>query len=331
VRVEISSNDALPADDAAELSLAQVRPINAVLVSNNPALQRALQALPGLNVRQISANDYAAAQPAADLTVFDGVLPQAWPVGGVLVINPPLSRDPLLPTGGRQRPSPEDSLVTLLPNLFDGLSLGSVDFGAPRAVEAPPWAQVALALGETPLVLRGQAERSEIAIWTFDLNDSNLASRLAFPLLVARTVRDLTPAALPGSTTLGSAITLRPGPRAELLQIIAPDGTTSELQLDQSATAQLMAQQAGLYTVVERAGTDEVFRGSLAVNAGSSAESPLSPRRLPTLRSPETLASETGPEAEQAGLPFWPWLAAGALAIFMFEWFYSHMRKPNIS
>jgi Ca-activated chloride channel homolog len=329
VRVELDGNDRFPTDDSAELSLAQVRPVVAVLISNNPALERALQAVPGLDVRLIGAGEYAAAEPAADLTIFDGVLPQRWPIGGVLVINPPLNREPLLPTAGRDRPDPEASLVTLAPGLFDGLSLGSVDFGAPRVVEAPEWAQVALQLGETPLVLRGRVERSEIAVWSFDINEGNLTSRLAFPLLVARTVRDLTPASLPGSITLGTAINLRPGPRAEQVQIIAPDGSTSEVALEQTNQPQLQAQQTGLYTIVERAGSTELFRGSVAVNAGSSAESPLSPRRLPTLPSAATAASVVNEEPEQAGQPFWPWLAVGALAIFMFEWVYSHVRRPQ--
>ena len=329
VRVEIDGADSLPADDTASLSLAQVRPVATLLISTSPALERALRAVPGLNVSLITPADYTADPRPADLTIFDSTLPATLPDGGILLINPPLSDGPLLVTRGRSRPAADAKLLIQNATLFTGLSLGGIEFGALREVEAPEWAEVALAYDDAPLVLRGRSAASEVAIWTFDLGEGNLTSRLAFPLLVARTVRDLTPTALPGSLMLGEELRLRPSPRATSLQLRQPDGVLVELPLGaDAAPPQIVAQQTGIYQVTERAGQLEILQGSIAVNVGSSAESPLSPRRLPNL---PTRAAPTGDTSSELEAPtsqnLWPWLVAGALAFFVLEWLYSHRRQ----
>jgi Ca-activated chloride channel family protein len=328
VRVEIDGGDGLPIDDSASLSLAQVRPVATLLISASPALERALRAVPGLNISLLSPAEYAAAPRPADLTIFDGTLPAALPEGGVLLINPPLNAGPPLATGGRSRPADDAALLTQRPALFSGLSLGGIEFGALREVEPPEWAEVVLSYGDSPLVLRGRSGASEVAIWTFDMAEGNLTSRLAFPLLVARTVRDLTPSALPGSLLLGEELHLSPSPRATSLEIVPPEGPPMLLTLAEGdALPPVVAQQAGIYRVIERAGQAEILQGSVAVNVGSSAESPLSPRRLPTL---PTRAEAQGPAAESeapAGQPLWPWFVMAALIFFVLEWLYSHRRQ----
>ncbi|MCU0490731.1 MAG: VWA domain-containing protein [Chloroflexaceae bacterium] len=338
LRAELTGNDALPADNSASLSLAAARPINTLLVSASPgALERALRAVPGLNVTVVPPADYGAAQQNArpDLTIFDGALPADWPVGGVLVVNPPPGAErpagsPLTIDGqlvdlnreGQREPVRPVGTVAL----FDGLSLDSVNFAAARRVEVPPWATVQLAAGDLPLILRGQAGQSEIAIWTFDLTSSTLPSRLAFPLLVARTVRSLTPAALPGSLLAGESLPVRLSPRTDSLELREPDGQTRQIAVTPGgAVAPLSLGQPGVYTIVERAGADVLFEGQLAVNAGSPIESDLRPRPVPP-----GLDRAATPTGGNSGVsvpdwqPFWFGLVMLALLVMLIEWAYVH-------
>lgn len=329
LRAELDGGDGLPADDAATISLAQTRPVAALLVSEQPAaLERALRVVPGLTITTLPPGLYAgsAEAAAADLTIFDGYLPATWPAGGVLAVNPPPG-SPLLSVGERPREPAADeaalSLASARPELLDGVSLGSVEFGPARDVDPPAWATTLLARGDQPLIMRGRTERSEVAVWAFDLSQGNLVTRLAFPLLVARTVRDLTPPALPASALLGEAPQLALDPRTTRLELGAPDGTARVLAVTPGEPPTVSLDQPGVYTLAEQAEGRTLATGRLAVNAGAPFESELAPRELPATQRP---AAQAGVEGE-GDRPLWPWLAAAALAVMMLEWTYVHGRR----
>lgn len=333
LRAELDGDDDLPADDAATISVNQTRPVNALLVSADPAaLERALRAVPGLTVATIAPGLYAGSAEAgqADLTIFDGYLPAAWPAGGVLAVNPPPGNGLLAVAERAREPLPDEAGLTIAaarPELLDGLSLGSVEFGPVRAVEPPPWATTLLARGDQPLVLRGRSDRSEVAVWAFDLAEGNLVTRLAFPLLAARTVRDLTPPALPASALLGEVPRIVADPRATRVDVGAPDGTVTVLDVTPGEPLAVRLDQPGVYTLAEYADGRSLFTGRLAVNAGAPFESDLTPRELPAPPPPAAFASGEGDDAR----PLWPWLAIGALVVMMLEWLYVHGRRRSLS
>lgn len=327
LRAELDGDDGLPTDDTASVSLLQTRPVRALLVSASPdALERALRAVPGLELTIMDPIAYAGSD--ADLTIFDGFLPESWPAGGVIAIRPPPG-SPLLTVASRGREPIDDAALRVAPGatLLEGVSLGTVQFGQVREVTPPEGFSVLLSRGEQPLMLRGRVGASEIAVWAFDLGQGNLTTRLAFPVLVARTVRDLTPSAPPASALLGETITLRPDPRATRLELGAPDGSVELLEVPPGEALTLSLDQPGVYSLAERAGDRTLYTGRLPVNAGAALESDLTPRELPRTigGSPAT----TGPADEQRSL--WPWLAGGALVVMLVEWLYVHGRPRAIA
>jgi hypothetical protein len=198
--------------------------------------------------------------------------------------------------------------------------LGGVRFGAPQLVAPPAWAETQLALGATPLILRGRSGTHEIAIWTFDLAAGNLPTRLAFPLLVARTVHDLTPPALPPSIQAGARLALRPDPRASEVRFSGPEGMSAPFASAPTLGIDTLI-LPGFYRVEEQAASGPVFHGQVAVNAGAAIESDLRPQPAP----PVSGADENlGRPAQREMRDLWPWLALGALAVLMLEWGYIH-------
>jgi Ca-activated chloride channel family protein len=320
LRAALDGRDALPQDDDGFLSLVQIRPVKALLVAAKPdALRRALAAIPGVSVTVIDPTSYPPVPArAADLTLFDSFLPQAWPDGAILALNPP-SGSTLIAVGQRTA-SQASGELTRSGALLEGLGLEGVRFGTPRQVQPPAWAATQLALGDTPLILRGRNGAHEIALWTFDLADSNLPTRLAFPLLVARTVRDLTPPALPASITAGARLALRPDPRASAIDLSGPEGMQATLVVA-SSTALDALTLPGFYQLEERADGETIFRGQVAVNAGAAIESDLRPRAAPPIVGVDQRAAD-GPQREVRDI--WPWLALAALAVLMLEWGYIH-------
>ena len=316
--------DALPDDDRAFVSLATVRPISVALVAETvEPLRRALAAVPGVSVALVPPAAYPqfAARTNVDVTVFDSFLPSAWPAGAALVIHPPQS--PLLTVGQ----SADVAAEPLSQNgaLVAGLGFGGVNFGSVRAIDAPAWADIALAAGKTPLVLRGRDGDHELAVWAFDLHESNLATRLAFPLLVARTLRDLAPAALPASIQSGGVLALRPNPRATSIELTAPDGTTQRVAGGAVVQPDTLT-QSGWYTLVERTASGELFRGAVAVNAGTPLESNLR-QDAPPVFSAAPIGQGNGGVRQAVDL--WPWLALAALVVLAGEWLYANRRAAH--
>ncbi len=320
LRAELNGRDGLPQDDQGFLNVVQTRQVRTILVSSEPdIMRRALAAVPGIALQIVDPAAYAD-DPTADLTIFENFLPQAWPAGATLAIDPPAG-SPLLEAGSGQAPAARArGVLTQTGAILEGLSLGGVNFGAVRATAVPAWAEPQLMLGESPLILRGRLEAHEIALWSFDLATSNLPTRLAFPILVARTVRDLTPPPLPSSIQSGAPLNLRPDPRAAEVRISGPDG----MQATVAAAPHLLLDtltQPGFYRFEERGGSAAGLSGIVGVNAGSPIESDLRPQPVPQLGGPAQSAGAT-PERHMTDL--WPWLALGALTFLMLEWGYIH-------
>jgi hypothetical protein len=326
LRATLDGRDALPLDDQGFLAVARPRPIAALLVSAQPeALHRALAAA-GAQVNTIDPSRYdegRAPEPAVDLTIFDGFLPGAWPDGAVLAINPPAGST-LIAVDSSDTAASDGELVQS-GAILDGLSFGGVSFGLVQSLNLPPWATTQLALGDQPLILRGRDGPHEVAIWTFDLTSGNLPTRLAFPLLVARTMRDLAPAPLPAAIRAGASLPMRTDPRATAIAITGPEGERTTVPAAPSLTLDTLT-QPGFYHI-EATGID----GQVGVNAGSPVESDLRRRALPSSSSETAgstggwaapLAVSAGPQRQMTDL--WPWLALGALALLMLEWGYIH-------
>lgn len=329
LRLAINGDDALPADDQAFLNLQSVRPIKALLVSDHPeALQRALAALPAVSVTSVATSTYQPDTQPADLTIFDSMLPAAWPQGAILVINPPVSQA-LLPVEAEDR-SIGAARFEQNTALLDGLGFGGVLFGNVHPLRPPDWASVQLAARPiesegpvTPLILRGQLHQQPIAIWMFDIQQSNLPSRLAFPILTARTVRDLTAAAPPAAISASNTLNFRPDLRATSVTITDPQG--QQYSVAAAAVPALDSlREPGLYTIAEQGPQGTLFESHIAVNAGSITESNLTPGSPPTIRAPER---DNGGSLQQRQLDLGPWLAAAALLMLCIEWLYVLRRR----
>lgn len=331
LRAELDGNDDLPADDSAAISVNQVRTIRTLLVSANPArLEHALRVIPGIELTVVTPGRYR--DPGAfsvDLTVLDGFLPTAWPSGGVLVLNPPPGANQLLAVeehaGGASPDNAELSFGSAR-SVFDGVSLSSVDFGPLRTVATPEWAEVQLARGEQTLILRGSSGQSKIAVWTFDLAQSNLPTRLAFPLLLVRTVRDLTPAPLPAALLVGETLTLQPDPRADEIVLRDPLGAERRVSVQTGEPVRIALDASGTYSISERSGGRDLFSGTLPVNAGAAIEANLEPQAPPPTTSVPAAAPASWSDEDRQ--PIWPWFALAALIVMAAEWIYVHRPRP---
>jgi Ca-activated chloride channel family protein len=292
----LSGEDLQPLDDRAAVVVGGNARAHVVLITpatEPTALERALRAQRGLDVERVAPGDYQAATRAA-LVVFDGYLPATLPSAPVLVVAPPRDQE-LLPTTGS---AANLSVDTVSDERFRAIDFRPVVFDRVAQIEAPAWANVAVAAGDTPLVLTGQHNNYPIAIWTFDPTMSNITNRLAFPLLTAATTRALLPQAN-DRLLVGTA-----APFA----LRSPDGV--EVGAGERLT------QPGIYQA-------QSGEGSIAVNALDADESNLRERPQPTLT---TVARPviTDDQEPLVGRELWKPLVIAGFVVLLVEWLYSN-------
>jgi hypothetical protein len=291
VSATMSGSDLQPLDDHAVVVLDHAATKRVLLVSDSSiALERALRAQPGIDVQAVATASY---QPRDDIDayVFVGFVPEILPDAPALIIAPPANQT-LVHVGEQQFNLEADHVND---QRFAVLDWRPITFN--RAVQLDPsaWLNVAVAAGDTPLVLTGQHEGQPVMIWTFDPADTNLANRIQFPLLTTASLQMLLPRVNAGLSVGAQA----PVP------LEAADGST--------IAAGERITQPGVY---------QTANGALAVNAFDADEARLQSRPAPRIAT----VAQTTTSAEVSGRELWQPLVGAALLVLIAEWLYVHRR-----
>lgn len=345
VRIELRSEEAdvFPADNAAELVLARDSDLaqRILLVSDTPlVLQRALTSLPGAQVTTVSTTEHLSGEVVGgpfDMFVFEGYTPAsaAELTAPVFFVDPPV--DGVLPVSGVMTTASVQHLRSGDP-LLEGVDLTGLTVGE-TPIHQLGENDVAVVEGESgPLLYRGAAPGTNepMVVLTFDLQESALPQRIAFPILMANVVRTLAPAALPASASLGDPIVFEPRTGAVTMRVVSPSGVETDIPITTDSSGAVETAifaatgEAGEYTVQELDSNDRVAAsGSFVVNAGHPVESNL--RANPDL--PEVLAqaaaTDGGGATRQRLGDLWPALAALALGLLALEWLWTTSGAGN--
>jgi Ca-activated chloride channel family protein len=315
--VEIIEPDGLTLDNRAEVALEETARLRILLVSSSPdALERALEAQPGVELTVVapSALDHDPAD--FDAAVFDGMPPEltALPAGNLLVVNPPLGH-PLLPAQRYSRGLRPDAKTAS--ELFAGVDLSGVFFNRVPQIIPPDWAEVDLtALSRSPtavqpteaLVFHGAVGDTRLVVWAFDLTESNLPARLALPLLTANTLSLLRGPTPPPAVAVGDRVFIG----AEFT-VESPLGERHVLREDGVFA---FTKQPGLYRIYDPAGD---LAASFGVHAGSALESDLAVHFERDALSASSMVSEDQAHPLMEQLDLWPLFIVAVLAAVLLE------------
>lgn len=329
-------SDDLSLDDQATVLLHQHRPSQILLVSNgNPFLQKALALLPNVQLSQAAASTYPSLDVSSfDVVVFDRYVPPALPRANVLLVDPPNSA--LLPVsatlsqpqvGGWDETSP----------LLAFADLRDLQVDQAENVTIPSWMRPVVTTSDNaPLLAAGQNGTRRVALFAFDLNSSSLPRSQAFPIVMANLVAYLAP---PGtvedpSIPLSATENVVPLPQASQVQVVAPDGSVSNLAQGHGSLTYTQTNQPGVYRVRETLATSAPGSSGTGAAATSTTQEDLF---VANLLSP----AESDLRARLAGLDqvasatdalimrqtdLRPWLAAAALALLLGEWYWYQRR-----
>lgn len=307
--------DDLAADDVAVAVTASAASTRVLLVSGgNLYLEKALALREGLHVvkatpAQYSPGDYS-------LYIFDGWLPETLPPGAIWAIHPPEGAalggwsvgGEVVEAVGELRPGPTPGA------LLHHMTLADVRIARARAFTPPPWADVVIESGAGPLLFTGRLENRPVAVLGFDLHESNLPLRLAFPVLVHNLISWLSPSqAVPADIRAGEQVALALDPVAAEAYVVTPSGRRLNLAPPLPAPPLTETDEIGLYRLIQvKAGKEEetLFAVNFPLEESADQSEPISAR--------QTASAQAMPRRSNREL--WPWLSALALAIISLEW-----------
>lgn len=305
--VNISPNDALPADNSAALFLPSGQ-YRVLIASPQAALYaRALSGVPAFQA--VTQPVTGSEQPA--FSIIEGQLPPTLPGGSLLLVNP---QGALLAATGdveNQTPSSADASSPILA----GIDLRPLVVQRARQIITPSWLQPVVQAAGGPLLMAGEKDGQRIAVLTFDPTASNLPKLAAFPLLLANLADWLYPLADTQSFRPGDPIILPPGsiittPAGEQVRVGSSGRFTN-------------SDEQGIYSVqaqARQAANSPSDR--FAVNMADAQESSLSVQSHPELNRQPAAGQQRMSTQE-----FWLPLVVVALALSGAEWLFYCLKR----
>jgi hypothetical protein len=164
-----------------------------------------------------------------------------------------------------------------------------------------------------PLVYALEERERKAVLFGFDLFKTDFPLRVAFPLMLSKSLRWLHPAGLDQSSLqlqTGQPILLPVEHGVTTATVITPGGRRVKAQVTRGMASFTDTDEVGIYTVVTARGETRV-----AVNLMNAEESDLTPRPVPAFV--EAARPEAAPVPIQREL--WPYLVVLALLIFALE------------
>ncbi len=329
VRLDHAADD-LASDNSASLIVAPTRKARVLLVSSGSFfLERGLASLPTVQVSEMTPAQFALLRPQAaspNVVVLDGSSPAGpLPPGRYLTFG-----RAGLPTPLTFTPQAPADTVVLMQNSAHPV-MRFVDMRPLRVrstvrAQSAAWGQILVDGRRGPLIIAGEANDSRVVSVGFNLADSDLPLRAAFPLFLSNSIAWLTEGSTPGTLLPDYAA----GQVAQVVlpsgvgtaQVTRPDGTTRFVFPAPSGGAAALADtsQVGIYTV---RGLDGA-RYPVAVNLLNPTASALLPRQSPLLERP--LASGSAGAMHRVPREWWPVVATMALLLLAAEWWVYHRR-----
>lgn len=311
----LEGSDALPLDDRATVAMAAQGSTRTLLVTpGNRFLEQALAMLPDMTVERAAGGALPEGLGAEEygLVVVDGPVTTTLPAGNLWLLAP----GPGSPCG---EPGEVVTPTVAVRGQWAHPLLRHVDWSQVHVARArqytlPADAEVLIETTAGPLVWLRERPGQRVACFAFDLRDSDLPLRLAFPILTAHLSGWLAPqTSAEPVTPLSAGLPWLPPLPAEATQavVVAPDGERFRVSVEGEPVA---VSQAGLYRIEAQTPSGSVTRYA-ALALLDAAESDLRPREV------RVGGQAVIPPAERE--PGWRdlsrWAAGIALALVLLE------------
>ena len=331
--VRFDADDDLKSDNVAWTQIAPQRAIRVLVVTDgNLFLERALNVNPDVKLFETNLAGHASARAKGDFDVIvcDGQIPADDSQTNQLIFGATDSNSPVVQSGKAKS-------VVQAPTVVDWDKKNAVTQFAPwsdvrfaqsLAVSLRPWAQTLVDSERTPLVVSGTRGAHRVVWCGFDLAQTDLPLRVAFPIFITNAVRWLGGANSNSETQTwraGQPIALDLPANVRSVFITAPDNSKQTLAIadNSDSNEQAVPQFSGADRVgIYAAQSDDVkWKNSFAVSLLSAQESDLQPRDALPVGNGKSIGGESHPLANRE---LWSWFVLAALVLLGIEWWIYH-------
>lgn len=291
-----------------------------LVTKGNMYLETVLRLQPNLTLYTIDPANYTRNVGSYDLTILDGYTPPTPPAGNLLYVNPPVqnyafgSAGPLVAIS-QIRPGNDTQ------NLLNNVDLSSIHtMQASHQLKPALWAQTIINTPQTPLLLAGESNNRRIAVFGFDLHETDLPLQPAFPILMLNLINWFLPAPVGGNGQVvpGSPVTLQTWPGADQVSIIGPDQSPTTVGPPFPVMPYANTNSVGIYQVNQRV-HGQMLRGAFTINLFNTNQSRLTPAAtLPVTNSTNVTLDKNMISRQLREI--WPWIAALFLLVLCAEW-----------
>ncbi|MBL9171633.1 MAG: VWA domain-containing protein [Verrucomicrobiales bacterium] len=317
--VKLLGQDDLAADDQASVYSILPQPVNILLVTRgNRFLEKGLRG--AAHARLTVRDSVTETDDQFDLVVLDDILPRAWPKANLLAIR-------VAPTNWfEQMDSAKAPAIVDWHHthpLMRYVSFDNVDVAESLLPKLPPWGLSVVQSQQRPMIVAGERDRHRIVWLGFDPLQSNWPLRVSFPIFLANAVEWLNPSLSRSSELMvraGEPLRWRSRQPVSEAVITPPKGKAIHLSLAPNSQELLYGatQHQGPYQI--RTGTNLV---TFCVNLLDAEETRTMPQETLPIGKYAGVASNV---TQVAGKELWRWLAAFALGVVLFEWWFFHKR-----
>lgn len=304
-----AEGDRLPLDNEAWAIPSQPEQMEVLWVGpDNLFLEKALQLEKSL---QVVRSDRLTGKHSSLLTVTENSKEKQPDKGSLLLIHPAPGNS-VIKVGGTV-PITEELKGNEQHPLLKNISLKDVHIAEARKVEVPSWAEVVLQAGEVPLILAGEHQGRPVVVFTFDLHQSDLPLKPAFPVLMHQTLSWLLPLKFEalGVGEPGEMLQIPLSTGAGKATIRTPSGEVVQIEGKGGYLHYLVPEEAGLYEMKEDAGGAPRY----FVVPFPESQSEIKPQEV-------TISSGLNSDgaAEKGHHELWWWMALATLLMIALEW-----------
>jgi Ca-activated chloride channel family protein len=318
MRVKLDIHDDMAADNEAALVLKPRKTLKALLVGReNLFLENALKVDPSV---QLSKTPQFTTGKGYDVVIFYDAAPAKLPEGNYLFLHCVSDQTPVKVDGTMTTVQPADWERDH--PVMRYLDIGNERFGS--AMKAVPlgWGKELCVAESGSLIVAGEKNKMRAVFVGFSLNESMFPLRVAFPIFIANSVRWLGTGSDDseiGQVRTGEAVSIPAPPGADRLTITKPDGTKSELKVNERGGAIFdEVDETGLYQADGRG-----FSYPFAANLASASESDTTPHDKLTITDNPTATVGRKVADNWELLPI---LILVALGVLSYEWWAFHRR-----
>jgi hypothetical protein len=316
----LNVTDALSADNRAATVLSDRTPVWILLVSRgNYFLESLLAGHPNASVNvvnSISPSSFEQQVRGNHIVILDGVEPPPLTSGNFLFINTTAPNLPIVQTGTAEFPTILDWDTT--DPIVRMVQLRDLHLRRAQVVALGEGVKPVVYASSSPIVSSLETGRLRAVHLGFDLLDSDLPLRVAFPVLMANILEWLSPqqgAFVSHQVQAGEPYYIHFEGLAQEVSVRKPSGEWVKVPVTENPLPFRDTAQAGLYTVKVGKRTQR-----FAVNLTSEKESDIAPKIAPRAQGMgDALGSSV---QERVKRPLWAYFVAIAFGLTLVEWYF---------